>query len=361
MNDSYIFVMQTVKGYSLQMRRKLVNNLLQENVLTKKEGEQGKIYLGEGRDAFLDCLRDNEELIKKVEEWEFKKSYKYSLIYTYSENINKKIDDALKKGSLKNYNNLSLNQFEELHEIIKSPSYLSQNDGVDFIKFNIKMEAKDADDMSHKKRYPILVCIYHDMNIIEIRFDSLGVVFGKDKMEYVYGAVAWLKNHLTDTIRSLDLEYIVEEMRKKANNEEGLIIVEQDMRMNDGGTATIGIGKRNSKSLPFIGELKEILETFEEDLKMVPKLKQELQDFLTEKEELSEYPWTIFRFEKENYETKIIRNYRNQGDWLIQHFYSGRLSNIGKERMENVTRYIIEIKENLESDDIKCDPAGGVV
>lgn len=360
MDNNYIYTLQTVKDYPIVMQRRLIGSLLNENVLTKKEGEKGKIFLGDEKDAFLNCLRKNKKLIKSIEKWEFEKSYKYSLLFTFEENVSDKIKQALKKERLKNYLDISDNQYEELYNIVKSPSYLYYNENLEFIKFNIKMEARDADSIEHKKRYPILVCVFHDMNIIEIRFDSLGTIFGKDKMQYVYDVVNWIKLNLTDTILSMDLEATIEEMRHIASKEEELIIVEQDMRLHTGATATIGIGKSGSKSLPFIGELKEILEDFEDELKKIPDLKRKLEDFIIEKEELSEYPWTIFRFDKENYETKIIKNYRNEGNWLIQHFYSGRVRNIGKERMENVTRYINTIRKHLETDETKCDPTGEI-
>ena len=392
MDNGYIYAIQTVKDDPMVAKRKLIRNLFDEDILTKKEDEEGKIYLSDENDAFLKCLHENKELVKKIEEWEFKKSYKYSLLYTYVEDGSEKekIEELIRTGKLIKYRELDNGEYEELHDIVEAPSYLEEG-GLEFIKFNLKVEAIDANDMQHKKRYPVLVCIYHDMNIIEIRFDSLGTIFGKDKMDFVYGVIGWIQLYLYENLQTLDLDDIVEEMRRKAQKSNEITIVEQDMRLSSGGTATIGIGKSNSKSLPFLGELKEIMDKYNNDLQQIanlqkelekftienaelakclnkyrtqlPKirdLRQELEDFILEKEELSEYPWTVFRFEKENYDTKIIKNYKNTEDWLIQHFYSGRLSNIGKERMENVTRYINNIRKDLEEKNIKCDPTGEI-
>ena len=63
MDNGYIYAIQTVKDYPMVAKRKLIRNLFDEDILTKKEDEEGKIYLSDENDAFLKCLHENKELV----------------------------------------------------------------------------------------------------------------------------------------------------------------------------------------------------------------------------------------------------------------------------------------------------------
>ena len=128
---------------------------------------------------------------------------------------------------------------------------------------------------------------------------------------------------------------------------DGVIVSEQHMEMASGSEATVSIGKNEARQLPFISEIKSIMEIYSKELESVPELKKALDDFLYEKEELSTYPWITFLFEEKRFEVKITMDYNGMGIDLLQHYSSSRQENVGRERMEHVTNYIIEVGKRI--------------
>ena len=141
--------------------------------------------------------------------------------------------------------------------------------------------------------------------------------------------------------------YKRQDIRVNGEND-GVIVAEQHMEMATGGAATVSIGKNENKQLPFMSEIKAIMDTYEKELNSVPELKKALDEFLYEKEELSIYPWITFLFKKYNFEVKFTMNYNGLGIDLLQHYSSTRQENVGKERMEHVTNHIISVGERIK-------------
>ncbi len=117
-----------------------------------------------------------------------------------------------------------------------------------------------------------------------------------------------------------------------------------ELLMATGGKATIEVGKNDKMILPFIGELKILMENYKEEFEQVPVLKQAFQDFIFEKENLSEFPWVRFKFKENNFEVKFIFDYGQEKGCLLHHFSSSLKANQGRGRMDYVTNYIIRVR-----------------
>lgn len=116
------------------------------------------------------------------------------------------------------------------------------------------------------------------------------------------------------------------------------------MMLPSGGNAQLDVGKNENYILPIIGELREILDNHRNELDTVPSLKESLEQFMFENDELSECSWIEIMWENEikvrNIRVKFIFNYKNHDYCLLQHYYSNVL--VGMERMNHVVRYINE-------------------
>lgn len=108
--------------------------------------------------------------------------------------------------------------------------------------------------------------------------------------------------------------------------------------------------KNENYILPIIGELKEILNDHRNDLDKCPALKESLEQFMFENDELSECTWIEIMWENEikvrSIRVKFIFNYKNRMYCLLQHYYSNVL--VGMERMNHVVRYISKHKDDAQ-------------
>lgn len=95
--------------------------------------------------------------------------------------------------------------------------------------------------------------------------------------------------------------------------------------------------------LPFIGELRSLLNDNQAELEKVPDFREALEQFMFEMEEMSDYPWIELLWENEiktrSNRVKFVFNYMNKSYCLIQYYYSNVL--IGMERMNYVIEYIV--------------------
>ena len=96
-------------------------------------------------------------------------------------------------------------------------------------------------------------------------------------------------------------------------------------------------------SLPYISELKSIINNYEEELDKCPNIKRELNRLVSVREKTSEYPIIEVDFVgKPVNHVKFTFDYYNTG-YCMLNFYSHK-DLIGMERMDDVTEFI---KENI--------------
>ena len=195
-------------------------------------------------------------------------------------------------------------------------------------------------------KYPFLVVFHRDKQVIEFRFDVLKKVFLSDKREQtvysdlIYDMIAYFEKEYACILCPIDLDFMV----NVSKNDESVKLIAQYMKLPRGGNAQLEVGNNQEYVLPFIGELRSLLNDYQNDLERIPDFKDALDQFMFEMEEMSDYPWIELLWENEiktrSIHVKIISNYMNQGYSLIQHYYSNVL--IGMERMNYVVEYIID-------------------
>ena len=239
-----------------------------------------------------------------------------------------------------------LKGYEPLYVVAERPTVRFYEDNL-YLKFLIKLKATDTEGNQSKCRYPIIVIIYSKSDIIEVRFDSMGSMYYRDKFRYVYETIAWLRNNLETNIKLLDLRDVAYFIRENGKDNR-VVLAAQDMRMANGGKATVDVGNDDTNVLPFIGELKVLLEEYKEEFDKAPIIKDALEEFIYNKENLSDFPWIKFRFEDRDIEVKITFDYGKRKISLLQHYQSQLVKNVGKERMDYVTSYLLKVRNNIK-------------
>lgn len=348
MEENLEYMLGSLDNYTNQAINKLVKNLVSSGVATEKESEQNeKVYIGDRlskRQGLQYCLSISNLAVKSIEEWEFEKNYKYSLFLTQKSFDGENFGNLIEDGKIILYD--ALEESEPLHAIVDVPTLRSYENDL-YLKFLLKLKATDVDGRQNKCRYPIIAIIYPESNIIELRFEAMGSVYGREKFRYVYETIAWLRNNLKTIIEPMDLREVADFI-KEYGEENGVVLAAQDMRMANGGKATVDVGNDDTNVLPFIGELKVLLEEYKDEFDKSPLIKSALEEFIYDKENLSEFPWVRFRFEERGIEVKITFDYGKEKISLLQHYHSQLIRNIGKERMDYVTAYLSEVRNNIE-------------
>ncbi len=338
------YTLESLNEYNNQSLHKIVSILIDNGIATKKEDEKEKsIFIGKMTDkvGLSYCLSKDNSVIKSIERWEFDKNYKYSAFFDLI-NFDKDIlAQLILDKNVVVYERDG--ECEELFSVAKVPSLIIQEDVI-YLKFNFKLDATDAFGEKLKKRYSILAIFYTKHNLLELRFESLKNTFSNQRFRYVYDILSWIRRYLNLSIYPMDLNKIVEYIKENGKKDK-VVLSGQDMLMATGGKATVEVGNSDETVLPFIGELKLLMQKYCDEFDKVPELKQIFDEFIYEKENLSEFPWVKFRFEEPVFEVKFTFDYGKEHECQLQHFHSPLKSNQGRERMDYVTQYIIKVRD----------------
>lgn len=348
--ENYILYLEkTVEANSDKVKRYLVRQFLENGIATKNEDTLGQLTL-DGiainisnknlTDQVLSCIHQSEKARLLYEKWEFVKDYKYSVLYTCD-----KFNDLLETVSrLSPLNEICENEY--IFDTFTTP-VAYHTDKFSFLKFNLTFAA--IHPLSQEEfllKYPFLVVFHKHDEIIEFRFDVIKRLYISGKRETTIYAdlISTMKNYLETSynccLTSLNLDFMVN-VGKYASD---VKLIAQYMKLPSGGNAQLEVGNNQEYVLPFIGELKSLLADNQADLEKVPSIREALEQFMYEMEEMSDYPWIELLWENEiktrSIHVKFVFNYMSNDYCLIQHYYSNFL--IGMERMNYVIKYIVD-------------------
>ena len=283
------------------------------------------------------CLTESEKAICLFEDWEYEKDYRYSAVFTAD-------DFETVKHAVEGIPTLEAEQNESERTVgYDAPEPLPVRRELEeqvMLKFCFVFSAvhpQSGEEMLLK--YPVLVVLHQKHQLIEMRFDVLKQYFQTQQGFYsklVQKIRAYLKEKLAVELVPLEMNF----MKETANDEVKLIA--EYMNMASGCRAVLEVGDNEEWVLPFIGELKSLIQEYHADLEKVPALEDALNQFVYEKSEMSEFPWIELLWPNEiktrSVRAKFTFNYGNNGFGLIQHYYNAVL--IGRERMDRVIEHI---------------------
>jgi len=353
--ENYIsYLVGTVNGYPAKLRRHLKKLFTDAGIAVSDE--QMKIPIGvdttvsvqdkELSEQLTECIEQSESAQRIFEKWEFVKDYKYSVLFSSS-----KFSASLSKVD-------ALAQYDEcVSETARSSNDFTdplclKEDNFVFLKFIKYYSAVDPESGNEfLLKYPILIVLHREEQIIEFRFDTLRRIFVPERQEQTFYSdlisklLCFCQTFFDGDISPLSLEFL-------KNYHPNATLMAKYMMLPSGGNAQLEVGKNENYVLPIVGELREILDNHRSELDMVPSLKESLEQFMFENDELSECSWIEIMWENEikvrSIRVKFIFNYKNHNYCLLQHYYSNVL--VGMERMNHVVRYINEHQNDAQQE-----------
>lgn len=319
-------------------------------------------------DIIEKAMHQNQDCLKVIEDLEYDYSYKYSTLLGLNEYPEEKIKALISQGQILDsssqtfmYDNCSY--FAEL-DIIK-PTYKELNSNVVILKFNEIITGYLPVSENNKRtiKYPILALFFKDINVLEIRFDTIkSYLKNGDDFFYLKQAgkiIGWFEKFLSVELFPLNLKPVVDFISRKDSEE--VDVAAQAMNMKSGSKAILDTGVNDMPILPLLGELKELMQANEDLFKANPEtiaIEEQLTNFIFETEETSDLPWISLRW-RHHTKSKAIKvkfsfNFKGQVYDLLQ--YYGNNAEMGE--MNNVTKYLIENKREYEYQEAKSSEEG---
>ena len=191
-------------------------------------------------------------------------------------------------------------------------------------------------------RYPIVVYFNSDNSVLEIRYDeSKGVMSPDGYEQLVTDCINWLRRNLKIELYTCEHEDIIRVINDKQNEE--VKIYKQMMELSTGGSAELTASESTDYVLPFIGEIRELIEENEEIFSQSEDVRNLLMQYLADKEATTSYPYIYIKWvnpvESQSYIVKVTFDYLSRKYTLLQHL-TGSCKDLGMERMNNAIKYL---------------------
>jgi hypothetical protein len=364
LNEYKALLIDTIsETYPKYLREKVVKKLVANNIVSTSPDllSTAEVTLdGSDKNHFdqiVQSIEQNQETIRHIEELEYDYSYKYAALFNHnSVDLDSTLADLLIANII---NNTDSDTFSfdfcsagtETDRII--PSFKEINDDIYCLKFCKKITGylPISGDNQRIVKYPIVVLLYKNEKVIEIRFDKIkGFLKNGDEFFYIkqiQWVSSWLGSKLGLELEAMNLSPIIEYTIPKETNDESseVVVTAQAMNLASGSKAILDTGVNDQFVLPLLGELKNLIRDNEElfnSNKETKEIKSKLSTFILETEESSHLPWILLTWKNETkskaVKVKFSFNYLGQEFSLLQYYGS----NAEMERMNNVTKYLIQ-------------------
>ncbi|ELC8385960.1 hypothetical protein QYB55_001090 [Clostridium perfringens] len=293
-NELKEVIIDTVKyEFTDYNRRKIVKKIIESKIGTyspKKDKSSINLLKLDTIEKINNSLNFSDKVIKLIDEVEFEKSYKYSILV--------KVNSIMIEG------------IKDIYTNIDDDYYLSENyDGInhvlikDFsdkciIKFHKLIEVIDKEQLIKRNvRYPIVIIYYKNYNMMEIKFDKLSYKsdynFYKITME---ARMAKLINDLRLEWEYFSLEKVIKDIGENHEDLAKVIIWSFEAARSKGLTLKVG----EDGIMPFIGEIELIIKALKGKYQSaeVSKALKEISDYLDTTKEFANEKFRIISWEK---------------------------------------------------------------
>lgn len=298
-----------------------------------------------------------EKVIETLMENEFKYSYTYAALFSFSGDISIPLannDSILHEP--KKIMDIPLSNTADTSKVF---AYSDEKDL--YLKFPLKITGYLPRETDNKRDilYNVICIINNDENRIEIRYDkvksyisALEDNFYVKRVHEVLQKLTSLFNiEITPLNMSPIIQYIKNSVDSSENAQNNLVVSAQALNYSTGSKAILDTGNNDDMILPFIGNLKNILATntelFEANEETL-QIKELLEDIILETEYLSDHPWITLAWphdvKSKVLKIKFLFNYLGQDYSVLQ--YYGNVADA--ERMTYVTQFIFDNKRELE-------------
>lgn len=282
------------------------------------------------------------DFLEFYNQFDFFKMYKYSVPFFFEGNVVEAFNNLIEKGIVVN-SKKSIESYiiaSGFDDVV--PVYHKSKDGNLYIKFVFqKHYFKDETVEQVNYRYTIVVYIDVADNIIDIRYDSLKR-YHDSKTAYeanLENILIWIKENLQIKLFKSDSSQFLDVVNQ---NEADVTIFKQMMDMGKAGQAELTASKDTDYILPFVGELRELIDENKELFEDSPEIRKLLEDYLNEKEVTASYPYVYLMWKNaiitKQFIVKVTFSFFENCYIQLQHI-TGNCTDVRMERMNDAIRY----------------------
>lgn len=316
-----------------------INNKKKSNQLTLNFNDCVDVTNDNTLDDKMNHLLERENILSFIEGYEYRKAYRHFCYFRYAELSVESIGNLVKQNRVNVFNR---NVQREVDQFDKPTIYLSGEQI--YLKFSFRLK----NDTGKEIKYITLVIIDKDNEILEIRFDKVGIsyknsyTYYRDNIEYI---LHFLEENIGLKIQNIDFKAVVDYMKEEKDD---ITIIAQRMTRN-GTTAYLEAYEDEISIIPILGELQSFIEDntdlFDKD-ENTREIKRKLETFKKEIEEKSDMPMVKIRIDESGIKFGITHNYK-ETDFSLFMMYGELVGE--KEMMSSVREYIMQCYRELNS------------
>lgn len=348
------FYRESVSRYSKRAQRIICKTLLEKGKITFDPqmrltfDNSSPVYFEKNDiEAIISQTTMDANFVGFFESWEFIKLYKYSIPVFFDSKIS--IKSLLEEANISVFDENTFHPDYILRTNIQdaTPTCFEKN-GKYFVKFVLQKSFLEGETYSQVDyRYPIVIYFDENIKILEIRYDSIKYSNQmSDNRAYpniVSYCIKWLKEKLRLDLYVCDHANVIDVVNDKSDSTVNMY--KQMMEMPSGRAAELKAAEGRDAVLPFVGELRELIDENEELFDKAPDIKELLVDYLNDIEATSNYPYIYVKWENavesQSYIVKITFDYLSQKYTVLTHL-TGTCNDLGMERMNNAIKYLCE-------------------
>lgn len=358
------FYKNTILGYSVKLQSYICSLLVKEKLITFEEQRSifdkvEPLYFKSKKDyrGIITSTTTDTKCIKFYERWEFIKLYKYSVPLFYTIEDDKALVDKLND---KKFVMFKQDTYEPEYIISTSfknikPIFMVEKNNL-FIKFVLQKSYPTPETFERiDYRYPIIAYFNIEENYLEIRYDSTKYNNSLNSDVYegmVCDCIEWLKSELNIKLFTCEHANMIE-LINKGNDK--VKMYKQMMEMGAGASAELTASENKDYVIPFIGEIRELIEENEDLFNEALEVKQLLLQYLLDKEETASYPYIYVKWvnpvESQSYLVKVTFDYLNHKYTLLQHI-TGSCKDLEMGRMNDAIEYLCKSGSFIKGDEI---------
>lgn len=348
------FYKNTALNYSVAMKKAISRNLEEKKLITfdpqttLENQPDFPIFLSNKDDTETTIVKTttDERCSQFYEEWELVKLYKYSVPFFFD--TDKPVEELLEAAKVP-----KLEKESKILRVLPAelkdsrPICKKENDNTILVKFVLQKSYLDRSTYETVDyRYPVVIYFDLQNKCLEIRYDAIknrsyhpntGDVYS-DIVSY---GIKWIKEVLKLQVFKCDYSNAIDKLKTATND--SVKIYRQMMLLNSGGSADLTAAMDEDSVLPFIGELRELIDENEELFNREPEIKELLISYLDDKENTANYPYVYVQWENavvsQNYIVKIIFNFSNRKYTVLQHL-TGTCKDLEMGRMNDAIKYL---------------------
>ncbi|SHH90555.1 hypothetical protein SAMN02745135_02617 [Caloranaerobacter azorensis DSM 13643] len=288
---------------------------------------------------------DKKICYKYIEEFEFNKAYRHSVIFEVKEFKFDIIQDLVDENKILMYKKDST-MYDFISTEGDRPTLRVEGNKV-YLKFNFLLKNRELEDINQYVKYNVLAIIDNEINVLEIRFDRIGLnyktrhTFYADIIDKVVSKINDLLNITTTTI---DFKAVVNYI-KEEKDDVSIYAVEL---LRNGTIAYLDASSNEEMIIPILGELEQLIDTNQNIFNSnneTKKIKDMLKQFIEGIETNSDLPSVKMIWPEKGIKIGIKHNYKDREYSFFMHY-----DELGdKERIDYVTRYLIECYRELKN------------